>query len=132
MLSFSKELFELRFKIEHNISNLLTRAAIKSLPSRCTYTKWTTTINMVANFIISTVTWKAALLTKASFMACYMKTLKHTKVVMRILTVNPSQSLLPQPTPRNSMVSDHGCTSNICFDNVGDKVKLTLYNMLLV
>ena len=41
------------------------------------------------------------------------------------------QSQLPRPIPRNSVESDHGCTSRIYFDNVGDKVTLTLYNLTL-
>ena len=32
---------------------------------------------------------------------------------------------------RNSVESDHECTSRIYFDNVGDTVTLTLYNMAL-
>ena len=34
---------------------------------------------------------------------------------------------LPRPIPRNSVESDHGCTSRIYFDNV----TLTLYNVTL-
>ena len=34
-------------------------------------------------------------------------------------------SELPRPIPRNSMESDHGCTSRIFFDNAGDNVTLT-------
>ena len=41
------------------------------------------------------------------------------------------QSELPRPIPRNSMESDQGCTSRIYFDNVGDNVTLTLYNVML-
>ena len=33
-----------------------------------------------------------------------------------------SQSELPQPVPRNSMESDHGCTLRIYFDNAGDNL----------
>ena len=43
----------------------------------------------------------------------------------------PQQSELPLPIPRNSMESDHGCTSRIYFDNVGDNVTLSLYNVTL-
>ena len=35
------------------------------------------------------------------------------------------QSELPRPIPRNSVESDHGCTSSIYFDNAGDNVTLT-------
>ena len=41
------------------------------------------------------------------------------------------QSVLPRPIPQNSMESDHGCTSSIYFDNAGDNVPLTLYNVTL-
>ena len=41
------------------------------------------------------------------------------------------QSELPRPIPRNSVESDHGCTSRIYFDNDGDNVTLTLYNVTL-
>ena len=44
---------------------------------------------------------------------------------------NHTQSELPQPIPRNSMESDHGCTSRIYFDNADDNVTLTLYNVML-
>ena len=39
------------------------------------------------------------------------------------------QSELPQPFPRNSVESDHGCTLRIDFDNTGDNVTLALYNV---
>ena len=38
---------------------------------------------------------------------------------------------LPRPIPRNSVESDHGCTSRIIFDNAGDNVTLALYNVTL-
>ena len=41
------------------------------------------------------------------------------------------QSELPPPLPQNSVESDHGCTSRIYFDKVGDNVTLTLYNVTL-
>ena len=41
------------------------------------------------------------------------------------------QSELPLSIPRNSLESDHGCTSRIYFDNSGDSMTLTLYNMTL-
>ena len=41
------------------------------------------------------------------------------------------QSELPRPIPRNSVESDHGCTSRIYFDNADDDVPLTLYNVPL-
>ena len=41
------------------------------------------------------------------------------------------QSELPRPIPRNSVESDHGCTSSIYFDNAGDNVTLTLHNITL-
>ena len=37
----------------------------------------------------------------------------------------PRQSELPMPIPRNSVKSDHGCTSRIYFDIAGDNVTLT-------
>ena len=33
--------------------------------------------------------------------------------------------------PGNSVESEHGCTSRIYFDNAGDNVTLTLYNVTL-
>ena len=42
-----------------------------------------------------------------------------------------TQSELPRPIPRKSVESDHGSTSRICFDNAGDNVTLTLYNVML-
>ena len=41
------------------------------------------------------------------------------------------QSELPRPIPRNSVESDHGCTSSIYFDNAGDNVTMTLYKVAL-
>ena len=41
------------------------------------------------------------------------------------------QSELPRSIPRNSMESDQVCTLRIYFDNAGDKVTLTLYNVTL-
>ena len=42
-----------------------------------------------------------------------------------------TESELPRPIPRNSVESDHGCTSRIYFDNASDNVTLTLYNVTL-
>ena len=59
-------------------------------------------------------------------------TLKHKQ--MREHTTNImtcGQLELPRPIPRNSVESDHGCTSRIYFDNAGDNVMLTLYNVTL-
>ena len=42
-----------------------------------------------------------------------------------------SQSKLIGQIPRNSMESDHGCTSRIYFDNAGDIVTLMLYKVTL-
>ena len=41
------------------------------------------------------------------------------------------QSELPRPIPRNSMESDHGCTSRTYYDNAGVNMRLTLYNVTL-
>ena len=41
------------------------------------------------------------------------------------------QSELSRPIPRNAVESDHGCTSRIHFDNAGDNMTLTLYNVTL-
>ena len=41
------------------------------------------------------------------------------------------QSELPRSIPQNSVESDHGCTSRIYFDNAGDDVTLTIYNVTL-
>ena len=41
------------------------------------------------------------------------------------------QSELPRSIPRNSVESDHGCTSRVYFDNPGDNMTLTLYNVTL-
>ena len=38
---------------------------------------------------------------------------------------------MPRPIPRNSVESDHGCTSRVYFGNAGDIVMLTLYNVTL-
>ena len=45
-----------------------------------------------------------------------------------------TQSELPRPISRISVESDHGCTSRIYedFDNAGDNVTLTLYNLTLM
>ena len=43
-----------------------------------------------------------------------------------------TQSELPSPIPRISVELDHGCTSRIYFDNAGDNVTLTLYNVTLM
>ena len=40
-------------------------------------------------------------------------------------------SELPWPVPRNSVESDYRCTSRIYFDNAGDNMTLTLYNVTL-
>ena len=42
-----------------------------------------------------------------------------------------SQLELPRPIPRNSVELGHGCKSRICFDNAGDNVTTTLYNVTL-
>ena len=42
------------------------------------------------------------------------------------------QSELPGSILRNSVESDHRCTSKIYFDNAGDNVTLTFYNMMLM
>ena len=42
-----------------------------------------------------------------------------------------SKSELSRPILRNSVESDHRCTSKIYFDNSGDNVTLTLYNVTL-
>ena len=36
-----------------------------------------------------------------------------------------------RPIPRNSVESEHGCTSRIYFDNAGNNMTLTLYNVTL-
>ena len=41
------------------------------------------------------------------------------------------QSELPRPFLQSSVESDHGCTLRIYFDNAGDNVMLTLYNVML-
>ena len=41
------------------------------------------------------------------------------------------KSELPPPIPRNTVESDHGCTSRIYFGNAGNNVTLTLYNVTL-
>ena len=43
--------------------------------------------------------------------------------------ISTNQSELPRPIPRNFVESDHGCTSRIYFDNAGDNVTPTLYNV---
>ena len=69
-----------------------------------------------------------------------MKFVKHNPVLrfykVSIMTksyekTSKYQSELPLPMRRNSVDSDHGCTSRIFFDNAGDNVTLTLYNMTL-
>ena len=44
---------------------------------------------------------------------------------------NLHQTELPRPIPRKSVESDHRCTSRIYFDNAGDNVTLTMYNVTL-
>ena len=51
------------------------------------------------------------------------------KLVTDVMVI--TQSELPRPVPRNHVESDHGCTSGIYFDNAGDNVRLTLYNVTL-
>ena len=50
----------------------------------------------------------------------------HKRVIILIL-----QSELPRPIIQNSVESDQGCTSRIYFDNAGDNMTLTLYNVTL-
>ena len=45
--------------------------------------------------------------------------------------VHGTQSELPRSIPRNSVESDHGCTSRFYFDNADGNMKLTLYNVTL-
>ena len=45
--------------------------------------------------------------------------------------VSYGQTALPWPIPRNSVESDHKCTSRIYFDNLGDNATLTLYNVMV-
>ena len=47
------------------------------------------------------------------------------------LSLDTKQSELPHPILRNSVESDHGCTSRIYFDKAGDNVTLRLYNVML-
>ena len=47
------------------------------------------------------------------------------------ISIHQNQSELSRPIPRNSVESDHGCSSRIYFDNAGDNVTLTLYNVTL-
>ena len=55
----------------------------------------------------------------------------------KMSTVKPERNIsafhskLPQPVPRNSVESCHGCTSRNYFDNAGDNVTLTLYIVTL-
>ena len=51
--------------------------------------------------------------------------------MVTIMIQGHNQPELPWPIPRNSMESDQGCTSRIYFDNAGDNVTLTLYNVTL-
>ena len=53
-----------------------------------------------------------------------------TVIVLFFVLVLP-QSDLPRPIQRNSVESDNGCISRIYFDNAGDNVTLTLYNVTL-
>ena len=54
-----------------------------------------------------------------------------TDISMYISFIDSCQSELPRPIPRNSVESDHGCTSRIYFDKAGDNVTLTLYNVTI-
>ena len=40
-------------------------------------------------------------------------------------------SELPRPIPRDAVESDDGCTLKIYFDNAGNNMTLTLYNVTL-
>ena len=42
------------------------------------------------------------------------------------------QSKLSRPIAQYFVESDHGCASRIFFDNVGDNVTLTLFNVTLM
>ena len=52
-----------------------------------------------------------------------------------LLSISPAcgqlQSELPRSIPRNSLESDHECTSSIYFDNAVDNVTLMLYDVAL-
>ena len=54
----------------------------------------------------------------------------HVCVLVHISEIG-TLSELPRPIPRNSVESDHGCTSRIYFDNAGDNVTLALNNATL-
>ena len=41
------------------------------------------------------------------------------------------QSEVHRPIPGNSVESDQGCTTRIYFNNAGDNMTLTLYNVTL-
>ena len=57
---------------------------------------------------------------------------RHSLVVFKMIALVHYQSELPWPILPNSVESDHGSTSRIYFDNTGDKVTLTLYNVALM
>ena len=57
--------------------------------------------------------------------------LRVVSILKRDVVHNDQQSELPRPIPRNSVELDHGCTSSLYFDDAGDNVTLTLYNVTL-
>ena len=68
----------------------------------------------------------------------HFKVIQHDYIVSHKIankSVNEKEvtlSELPPPIQRNSVESDHGCTSRIYFDNAGDNVMLTLYKVMLM
>ena len=61
----------------------------------------------------------------------YIVTSKYAFMTRKYNNHRSQQSELRPPIPRNSVESDHGCTLMIYFDNAGDYVTLTLYNVML-
>ena len=63
-------------------------------------------------------------------MVCTGAVLSHTNEKTNIMAVcDPIGTA--SANPQNSVESDHGCRSRIYFDNAGDNVTLTLYNVTL-
>ena len=71
--------------------------------------------------------------TEVSFIIGLLLSFFIVRLIVTKVHRNEPLSELPQPIPRNSVISDHRCISRNYFqiDNAGDSVTLTLYNVML-
>ena len=68
------------------------------------------------------------------FTVCVRRFLKYTGSELFTTSnaeLDIDQIIIVRTALANSAKSDHGCTSRIYFDNAGDNVALTLYNVTL-